>query len=72
SYYRSKKEEEEWKSKRDPLKLVAGRLKEQKIADEKALAKIEKEIRLEIETGVQFALDAPYPEATEVDQHVYA
>ncbi|TAJ74389.1 MAG: thiamine pyrophosphate-dependent dehydrogenase E1 component subunit alpha, partial [Gallionellaceae bacterium] len=72
SYYRSKQEEEEWKSKRDPLKLVAGRLKGQKIADEKALAKIEKEIRLEIETGVQFALDAPYPDPSEVDLHVYA
>jgi pyruvate dehydrogenase E1 component alpha subunit len=36
------------------------------------LAAIEQEIRLEIEAGVQFALDAPYPEATEVDQHVYA
>ncbi len=72
SYYRAKQEEEEWKSKRDPLKLVAGRLKGQKIADKKALAKIEKEIRREIETGVQFALDAPYPDPSEVDQHVYA
>ncbi len=72
SYYRAKQEEEEWKSKRDPLKLVAGRLKGQKMADEKALAEIEKEIRLEIETGVQFALDAPYPDPSEVDQHVYA
>ncbi len=72
SYYRSKQEEEEWKSKRDPLKLVAGRLKEQKIADEKALAEIEKEIRLDIEAGVQFALDAPYPDPSEVDQHVFA
>lgn len=72
SYYRARQEEEEWKNKRDPLKLVAGRLKEQKVADEKALAAIEKEIRLEIETGVQFALDAPYPDPSEVDQHVYA
>lgn len=72
SYYRARQEEEEWKDKRDPLKLVAGRLKEQKVADEKALAEIEKEIRLEIETGVQFALDAPYPDPSEVDQHIYA
>jgi pyruvate dehydrogenase E1 component alpha subunit len=72
SYYRSKKEEEDWKSKRDPVKLLAARLKERKVVDDKALAAIEQEIRLEIEAGVQFALNAPYPEATEVDQHVYA
>jgi len=71
SYYRSKKEEEDWKSKRDPVKLLAARLKERKVVDDKALAAIEQEIRLEIEAGVQFALNAPYPEATEVDQHVY-
>lgn len=72
SYYRSKQEEEDWKNKRDPLELLAGRLKERKVVDDKALAAIEQEIRLEIEAGVQFALNAPYPEATEVDQHVYA
>jgi pyruvate dehydrogenase E1 component alpha subunit len=72
SYYRSKEEEEEWRTKRDPLKLLAERLKEKKIAGEKALAEIEKEIRREIETAVQFALEAPYPDLSEVDQHVYA
>lgn len=71
SYYRSKKEEEEWK-KRDPLSLLAKRLKQQKIAGAKELEEIEKEIRLEIETGLRFALDAPYPDPTEVGQHVYA
>ena len=71
SYYRSKKEEEEWK-KRDPLKLVTARLRERKIADEKGLAEIDKEVQREIDDGVKFALEAPYPEATEVDQHVYA
>ena len=72
SYYRSKKEEEEWKSKRDPLKLVSARLRERKIADEKGLAEIDREVQREIDEGVKFALDAPYPEATEVGQHVYA
>src|SRR3990167_7120501 len=71
SYYRSKKEEEEWK-KRDPLKLVTARLRERKIADEKGLAEIDKEVQREIDDGVKFALEAPYPEATEVGQHVYA
>jgi pyruvate dehydrogenase E1 component alpha subunit len=72
SYYRSKKEEEEWKSKRDPLKLLAGRLIEGKAADAKLLEGIEREVQQEIQTGLQFALDAPYPDPSEVDQHVYA
>jgi len=72
SYYRSKQEEEEWKTKRDPIKLLSRRLLEQKVADDKTLARIEEEVRLEIESGLQFALEAPYPEPDEVDQHVYA
>jgi TPP-dependent pyruvate/acetoin dehydrogenase alpha subunit len=30
------------------------------------------EAQAEVEAGVQFGLDAPFPEASEVDQHVYA
>ena len=72
AYYRAKKEEEEWKSRRDPLKLLSDKLKRIKVADEKLLKKLEDETRREIEEGVQFALNAPYPDADEVDQHVYA
>jgi len=72
SYYRSKKEEEEWKRERDPIKLFAARLVKRRTTDQKALARIEAEIRREIETGVEFALNAPYPAPSEVDQDVYA
>ena len=72
SYYRAKKEEEEWKSGRDPLKLLVAKLTRLKVADEKLLSEIEKETRREIEKGVEFALNAPYPDPSEVDQHVYA
>src|SRR3972149_1849665 len=71
SYYRSKKEEEEGK-KRDPLKLLAAKLVRLKVADEKLLSEIEKETKREIEEGARFALNAPYPDPSEVDQHVYA
>src|SRR3990167_6114922 len=71
AYYRPKKEEEEWK-KRDPLKLLAAKLVRLKVADEKLLSEIEKETKREIEEGAQFALNAPYPDPSEVDQHVYA
>jgi acetoin:2,6-dichlorophenolindophenol oxidoreductase subunit alpha len=72
SYYRSKKEEEEWKTQRDPLKLLADWMKKNKLLDLTSLDKIENEISTEIKAGVSFALNAAYPNPDEVDQHVYA
>jgi TPP-dependent pyruvate/acetoin dehydrogenase alpha subunit len=72
SYYRSKKEEEEWKTQRDPLKLLADWMKKNKLLDLASLDKIENEISTEIKAGVSFALNAAYPNPDEVDQHVYA
>jgi TPP-dependent pyruvate/acetoin dehydrogenase alpha subunit len=72
SYYRSKEEEELWKTQRDPIKLLANWLIEQEMADAKALEGIERRVRAEVEAGVNFALDAPYPEPGEVEQDVYA
>ncbi len=72
AYYRSKKEEEEWKNRRDPLKLLAQRLTKEKTADDASLKQIEDEIQRQIEAAVQFALNAPYPKPSEVEQDVYA
>ena len=35
------------------------------------LAKIQDEIRTEATEAVQYALDAPYPDGSEVDMHVF-
>ena len=72
AYYRSKKEEEEWKTQRDPVKLLADWLEKNKLADGKLFQRIENEVAAEIKVAVNFALNAPYPGADEVDQHVYA
>ncbi len=72
SYYRSKEEEQWWRTERDPLKLLATWLIEQQLAESSTFEAIEQRVRLEIEAGVQFALDAPYPDPSEVDQDVYA
>jgi len=72
SYYRSKKEEDEWKSRRDPVKLLADWLEKNKLADGKLFQRIENEVATEIKVAVNFALNAPYPELNEVDQDVYA
>ncbi|HEX8992315.1 MAG TPA: thiamine pyrophosphate-dependent dehydrogenase E1 component subunit alpha [Anaerolineales bacterium] len=71
-YYRPKEEEQEWRSQRDPLLLLARKLLAQELTDQKVLDEIEAEVRTEVEAGVQFALDAPYPAPAEVDQDVYA
>jgi pyruvate dehydrogenase E1 component alpha subunit len=43
-----------------------------KLADAPIFEQIEKEIQKEVEAAVQFAINAPYPDVSEVDQHVYA
>ncbi len=72
AYYRSKEEEEHWKTQRDPLQLLVNWLREQGIADNKTLQQIEQRVQKEVEAGEQFALDAPYPDLSEVDKDVYA
>ncbi len=72
SYYRAKEEEEHWKTQRDPLKMLTDWLTEQGIADNQALQQIELLVQTEVEAGEQFALDAPYPDPSEVDKDVYA
>jgi pyruvate dehydrogenase E1 component alpha subunit len=72
AYYRTKKEEEEWKTRRDPVKLHAQWIEQNRLADTKLLARIESQISKEIKDAVNFALSAPYPPAAEVNLHVYA
>jgi acetoin:2,6-dichlorophenolindophenol oxidoreductase subunit alpha len=72
AYYRSKQEEEEWRTQRDPVRLLSGWLQKNNLADGNLLQSIEKEISEEITNAVNFALTAPYPAADEVDRHVYA
>jgi len=71
-YYRSKQEEQEWKTKRDPIKNMGEWLVGQKFADPNMLQEIEKEVREEMKAAVEFAIASPYPSVEEVDQDVYA
>ncbi|HEX9788754.1 MAG TPA: thiamine pyrophosphate-dependent dehydrogenase E1 component subunit alpha [Candidatus Binatia bacterium] len=72
SYYRAKKEEEEWKTHRDPVTLLSEWLDKNQLADAELLARIKSEVGKEIKDAVNFALNAPYPSGDEVKQHVYA
>jgi len=71
-YYRSKQEEQEWKTKRDPIKNMGDWLVSQKLADRSELQKIANEAREEMKAAVEFAIAASYPPIEEVDQDVYA
>ena len=71
-YYRSKQEEQEWKTKRDPIKNFSEWLVEQKLSDEGKLKEIQEEVRAEMKAAVEFAIAAPYPKVEEVEQDIYA
>jgi len=70
-YYRSKEEEKKWKTERDPLKTLSGWLIEQKMADTGIFEQIESTVTHEVESAVNFALNAPFPAPEEVSKHVY-
>jgi pyruvate dehydrogenase E1 component alpha subunit len=71
-YYRSKEEEKHWKTDRDPIKLLADWLIQQKLADFAQFNLIHSEVESEMRKAVEFALAAPYPTVGEVGQDVYA
>jgi len=71
-YYRSKQEEQLWKTERDPITLFSDWLIEQKIADRTRLDQIKSEVETEMKKAVQFAMESPYPAVDKVDQDIYA
>jgi pyruvate dehydrogenase E1 component alpha subunit len=71
-YYRSKQEEQTWKTERDPIINFGKWLVEQKVADVAGLALTQTELESEMKKAVEFAVAAPYPSVDEVDQDVYA
>ena len=70
-YYRSKEEEERWQGERDPLKLHADRLAADGV-DEAELEQVAMRVAEEVAEAVAHALEAPYPDPSEVTKHVYA
>lgn len=72
AYYRSKEEEQEWRNTKDPLKLLADKLISQNLTDQKVLDQINADVKSEVEAGMQFAINAPFPNPMEVDQDIYA
>ncbi len=71
-FYRSKEEEQEWMTTRDPLARFGDWLCRLGFADPADLEACFVTARHEIETAAQFALDSPFPDASDVQRHVYA
>jgi acetoin:2,6-dichlorophenolindophenol oxidoreductase subunit alpha len=71
-YYRTKDEEQHWKSERDPIKLLGDQLIRDRTADASMLEGIQTLVRKQMRAAVEFALAAPYPDVEEVEKHVYA
>jgi pyruvate dehydrogenase E1 component alpha subunit len=71
-YYRSKQEEQKWKTERDPVTLFRNKLIAEKLTSADELDRIDAEIKVEIEAAVKFAVAAPYPTPDKVDQDIYA
>ena len=72
TYYRSKEEEHDWMTLRDPVTRFAEWLRSQGFASATALDEIAARVRSEMDAAVQFAINAPYPPAEDVERHIYA
>lgn len=71
-YYRSKQEEQEWKTKRDPIQIFTEWLISEKYTDAAKLRGVEADVRARMQAAVDFAISAPYPNPAEAEQNVYA
>ncbi|MBI1417941.1 MAG: ABC transporter substrate-binding protein [Limimaricola sp.] len=70
-YYRSKEEEQDWKANRDPIIRFRSWLVEQGVASEDEIEAMNAEVKADAAAAVDYAIAAKYPEAHEVDMHVF-
>jgi len=71
-YYRTQEEEDGWRDTRDPLKLGAEWVTSNGYAPASRLDQIDEEVQAQVRAAVEFAINAPFPEPSEVTEHVYA
>jgi pyruvate dehydrogenase E1 component alpha subunit len=69
--YRTKDEVEEYR-RRDPIQVLADRMKADGHLDEAGMEALESEVRDEVEDAYKFAEEAPDPEPAELHRDVYA
>ena len=69
--YRTRAEIEKYQE-RDPIKLFAASLLEEKFLDNKALEEIDRKVREEVEDALRFADESPLPDPEELYTDIYA
>jgi pyruvate dehydrogenase E1 component alpha subunit len=69
--YRTKAEEKFYKEQKDPVHLFIAKLLKQKTATKKEIDVLEKSVRDAIEEATKFALESPYPDASELYDFLY-
>ena len=69
--YRTRAEIEKYQE-RDPIKLFAASLIEEKLVDDKGLEEIDRKVREEVEDALRFADESPLPDPEELYTDVYA
>jgi TPP-dependent pyruvate/acetoin dehydrogenase alpha subunit len=69
--YRMKEEVEAWK-KRDPVAMFEKQLIEKKLLTEASKKEIATQTTAEIDEAVEFAEQSPYPDASELTDHIWA
>src|SRR5262245_20776778 len=68
--YRTKEEVEEW-MKRDPIRILAGRIYELGVATEAQLQAIDDEAKKEVVEAVKFADESPFPDPATLYDDIY-
>ncbi len=68
--YRTKEEEKKWKD-RDCINSFSRKMQEEGILTEKEVSDLEKEVTVEIQSAIDFAIKSPDPKPEELYQDVY-
>jgi len=69
--YRTREEEEHYRTERDPIELFKRRLVEAKVASAGEIGAVEKAVGEAIEAATAFALESPYPDESELYDFLY-
>ena len=70
--YRSREEEDEWRTQRDPIERLKKQLLELDHCSKSDIEALEKEIVQEVEEAANQAKESPFPAPEEVGKHVFA
>ncbi|MBN1916552.1 MAG: pyruvate dehydrogenase (acetyl-transferring) E1 component subunit alpha [Verrucomicrobia bacterium] len=69
--YRTREEEDHYRNEHDPIELFKRHLVEKKIASPDEIATLEKGVADAVEAATEYALNSPYPDASELYDFLY-